>query len=168
MSNFNNNNKSAWNSSSNSYNISSNTPKNIDASDWNSLSNKWYNSLNPSKNIHEHGKQSFLEDDSVKNIGTRPPIRCNKSPISQNIVIQNNKNSGKTDQTMIGKIIENTITCTINHNLGYRNTVSSILMIEEFNNFPTKTVMMGTKGYNIALFVVEYPHLKNKQYQLFH
>ena len=89
MSNFNNNNKSAWNSSSNQWNISSETSKNIDKSAWNSSSNKWNSSLNPSKNIDEHGKQSSLEEDSVKIIGTRPPTSYHVSPIVQNIVISN-------------------------------------------------------------------------------
>ena len=89
MSNFNNNNKSAWNSSSNPWKNLSNTSKNIYASDWNSLSKKWYSSLNPSKNIDEHGKQSSLEEDSVKIIGTRPPISCHVSTIGQNLLIPN-------------------------------------------------------------------------------
>ena len=58
MSNYNNNNKSAWNSSS-----------------------------NPSKNINKHGKQSYLEEDSVIIIGIRPEISSHMSPIGQNIVI---------------------------------------------------------------------------------
>ena len=45
--------------------------------------------LNPSKNIDEHGKQSSLEEDYVKIIGTRPPISCYVSPIGQNIVTPN-------------------------------------------------------------------------------
>ena len=89
MSNFNNNNNSACNSSSNPWNISSNTFKNIDASDWNNLSKKWYSSLNSSKNIDEHGKNSSLEEDSVKIVGTRRPISFHESPIGQNIVIPN-------------------------------------------------------------------------------
>ena len=58
MSNYNKNNKSAWKSSS-----------------------------NPSKNINEHGKQSYLEEDSVIIIGIRPEISSHISPIGQNIVI---------------------------------------------------------------------------------
>ena len=86
---FNNNNKSTWNHSSNLWNISSNTSKNIDARDWNRSSNQWYSSLNPSKNIDEHVKQSSLEEDPVIFIGTRPPISCRESSIGQNIVIPN-------------------------------------------------------------------------------
>ena len=89
MSNFNNNNKRACKSSSNSWKISSNPSIKIDEIAWNSSSNQWKNSLNPSKNIDEHGKQSSLEEDSVKIIGTRPPISFYVSPIVQNTVIPN-------------------------------------------------------------------------------
>ena len=92
MSNFSNNNKSAWHRSSIPWNISSNTSKNIDASDWNISPNKPYNSLNPSKKVDGHGKKSYLEDDPVKIIGTRSPISCHESPIVQNIVIPNTSN----------------------------------------------------------------------------
>ena len=84
MSKFNNNNKSARNSSSKPQNSSSNTSKDIDTSDWNSLSNKWYSSLNPSKNIDKLGKKLSLEEYSVKIIGTRPPISCNVSSNNKN------------------------------------------------------------------------------------
>ena len=36
-----------------------------------------------------HGKQSSLEEDSIKIIGTRPPISFRVSPIGQDIVIPN-------------------------------------------------------------------------------
>ena len=39
--------------------------------------------------MDKHGKQSFLEDYSVKIIGTRQPISFHVSPIGQNIVIPN-------------------------------------------------------------------------------
>ena len=113
----------------NPWNSSSNTSKNIDVSDWNISSKQWYSSLNPSKNIDEHGKQSSLEEDSVKIIGTRPPISCHVSPIGQNIVVPNKNNQGKK-QIVIGKIVDNTIPCIINHNLLYRTAVNSIVMIE--------------------------------------
>ena len=57
MSNYKNNNRSAWNSSS-----------------------------NPSKNIDENGKQSSLEEYYVRIIGTRLPISSHVSPTGQNIV----------------------------------------------------------------------------------
>ena len=89
MSNYNNNNKSAWNSSSNPWNSSSDLSKNIDKSECKSSSNPWNSSSNPSRNIDEHSKQSSLEEGSVIIIGTRPPISCHVSPIGQNIVIPN-------------------------------------------------------------------------------
>ena len=134
MSNFNNNNKILWNSSSNLWNISSNPSKNIDEIAWNSSSNQWNSSLNPSKNIDEHGKQSSLEEDSVKIIGTRPPISFYVSPIDQNKVIPSTNCFIEKDQIIIGTPVDNTITRIINHNLRYRTTVNSIVMIEEFNN----------------------------------
>ena len=129
MSNFNNNNKSACNSSSNPWNISSNNFTNIYASDWNISSKKWYSSLNTSKNIDEHCKHSSSEEDFVKIICTRPPISCHEPPIGQNMVIRKKIVTEKKYQIMIGKIVDNTIPFTINHNLGYRTTISSILMI---------------------------------------
>ena len=122
--------KNAWNFSSNPWNISSKYSKKIDASYCNSFSNKWYNPLNPSKNIDEHGKHSSLEDYSVKIIGTRPPINCHESPIGKNIAIPNTSRFRGKYQIMIGKIVDNAITCIINHNLRYRTTVNSIVMIE--------------------------------------
>ena len=133
MSNFNNNNKNAWKISSNLWNISSKPSKNIDESAWNSSPNQRSSSLNPSKNIDRHGKQSSLEKDFVKIIGTRPPISCRVSPIGQNIVIPNTNCFIKKDQTIIGKIVDNTIHNIINHNRRYRTTVNSIVIIEEFN-----------------------------------
>ena len=44
-------------------------------------------SSDPSKNIDENGKQSSLEEDSARIIGTRPAISSHVSPIGQNIVI---------------------------------------------------------------------------------
>ena len=83
MSNYNNNYKIAWKISSNPWNSSSNPSKNIDESAWNSSSNQWNSSSNPSKNIYEHGKQSSLEEDSVKIIGNRPPISCHVSLVGK-------------------------------------------------------------------------------------
>ena len=45
--------------------------------------------IKTSKNIDEYGKQSSLEEDSVKIIGTRPKISYHESPIGQTIEIQN-------------------------------------------------------------------------------
>ena len=87
MTNYINNNKSEWNSSSKPWNISSNPSKNIDESAWNSSSNQCNSSSNTPKNIDEHSKQSSTEEESFRIIGTRPPISCHVSPISQNIVI---------------------------------------------------------------------------------
>ena len=78
------------------------------------------------KNIYEHGKQSSLEEDSVKIIGSRSPIRCHVSPIGQNIVIPNTNGFSKKYQIMIDKIVDNTIPCIINHNLG-TETLSTVL-----------------------------------------
>ena len=51
---------------------------------------------------------------------------------------------------MIIIIVDHTIDRIINHNLGYRTNVSSIVMIEEFNKLLYKTIMIGTKGYHVA------------------
>ena len=45
--------------------------------------------INPPKTIDEHIKQSSLEEDSNKIIGTRTPISCHVLPIGQYIVISN-------------------------------------------------------------------------------
>ena len=90
LSNFNNNNKSAWNSSSNPWNSSLNPSTNIDESEQNSSSNQWNSSSNPSKNIDEHGKKSSLDKDSIRIVGTGTPISSDVSPIGQNIVILKN------------------------------------------------------------------------------
>ena len=137
MSNSNNKIKSAWNSSSNPWNISSNNSKNIDASDWNSQSNKWYIAFNPSKKFDEYVKQSSLEEHSFKTIGTRPTITCHVSPIGPNVVIPNTNRFREKKPDHDWKIVDNTITCIINHNLWYRTTVNILLMIEEFNNILT-------------------------------
>ena len=59
----------------------------MDKSAQNRSSNQCNSSLNPSENIDEHSKQSSLEEDSVKNFGTRPPTIFLVAPIAQNIVI---------------------------------------------------------------------------------
>ena len=63
--------------------------QNIGESARNSSPNKYNSSLNPSKNIDKHGKKASLEEDSIKIIGTRPPISCHVSPIGQSILILN-------------------------------------------------------------------------------
>ena len=57
--------------------------QNIDEIARNSSSNRCNSSLNPSKKINEHGKQSSLEEDSVKIIDTRQQISFHVSPIIQ-------------------------------------------------------------------------------------
>ena len=99
---------------------------------------KWKISFEYSKDIDEHGKQSSLEDYSIKIIGTRPPISSHVSPIGQNIVIPNTIFSVKKYKIIIGKLVDNMIICIINHNLWYKTTVNSIVVTEEFNNILTK------------------------------
>ena len=89
----------------------------MDESAWNSSSNQWNISSDPSKNIDEHGKKSSLEDDPVKIIGTRPPISFHVSTIAQNIVIPIKIVSVKKNQIIIGNLVENTIPRVIKHNL---------------------------------------------------
>ena len=50
---------------------------------WNSSSNRCNSSLEPSKKVDENGKQSSLEEDSVKIIDTRQQISFHVSPIVQ-------------------------------------------------------------------------------------
>ena len=57
--------------------------QNIDEIEWNSSSNRCNSSLEPSKNIDEHGKQSSLEENTVKIIDTRQQISFHVSPIVQ-------------------------------------------------------------------------------------
>ena len=59
--------------------MSNNNNNNNNRSEWNSSSNTY-------KKINEHGKNSFLEEVSVRNIGTRPDIFSHVSPIGQNKV----------------------------------------------------------------------------------
>ena len=47
----------------------------------------WNSPSIPSKKIDEHDKQSSLEEDTVRIIGTRPSISSHLSPIVQNIII---------------------------------------------------------------------------------
>ena len=57
--------------------------QNIDEIEWNSSSNRCNSSLEPSKKVDENGKQSSLEEDSVKIIDTRQQISFHVSPIVQ-------------------------------------------------------------------------------------
>ena len=79
--------------------------------------------ITPPPKIDEHGKQSSLEEDSIKIIGTRPPISFHVLHIVQHIVITNTNGFSEKYQIIIGKIVDKTIPRIINHNLRYRTTV---------------------------------------------
>ena len=98
--------------------------------------------IKPLQKNYEHGKQSPLEEDSVRIIGTRPKISSHVSPIGQNIVIPKTNRLVKREQIIIGNLVGNTIPCIINHNLPYTTTVNSIVMIEEFNKLLPKMIMI--------------------------
>ena len=119
--------------------------QNSDKSSRNISSKKWNISLKPSKKVDESWKQSSLEEDSVTIIGTRPQISCYVSPIGQNVVIPNRNSRSKKWQIRFDKRVDNAIPGIIDHNLRYRNTVNSIILIEEFNMLLLKTILMGTK-----------------------
>ena len=82
------------------------------------------------KNIDKHGKQSYLEEDPVSIIGTRPAIGSHVSFIGQNIVILKKIGLVRKYQIIIVNIVDNTIPRIINHNLPYTTTINSIVMIE--------------------------------------
>ena len=126
----------------------------------------WNSSSTPPKNIDEHDKQSSLEKDSVRIIDTSPEISSYVSPIGQNIWIPKTNCFSEKYQIIIGNLVDNTITRIIDYNMPYTTTVNSIVIIEEFNKLIPKMIIIGTKGEHMAWFIVEYPHLKNTKHPL--
>ena len=88
----------------------------------------------------------YSAEDSVRIIGTTPPISSHVSPIIQNIVIPKKIALVRKYLIIIGNITDNTFPCIINRNLTYTTSVKSIVMKEEFNKLLPKMIMIGTKG----------------------